>query len=164
MTASTRALAVFAAAFIGASAHAGSSLKVTLTVVLSSGPCAASVETQAVSVSCGAFASLPVLPPATAVAGAALPTLLGSSFGAYSPPYISSTPGDGTAPPLPQEIPFDPTLLQDPDQRALRQVGILPAWATGHSPMAVYSEGANLSSWRVVSNDNARHVELTISW
>ena len=187
MTTSTRALGALAALFIAASAQAGSSLNVVLTVVFSTGACGTAVVDQAVSVSCGAFASLPTLPPVSTVSGASQQTVLGGTFAPFVPPFIGGAAGasaasspngtpDGLPPTGDPARPDDPGSARVPDgdsdpelpsalpDRALRQVGVLPAWATGHSPMALYSSGANVSSWRVVSNDNAQHVELTISW
>lgn len=226
MTRSKRIVALLAAGLVGSSAQAGSSLNVVITVVWSSGPCAASVGSETVSVSCG-LASLPALPPVTGLAGAgggAQQAFIGGSFGAAAPPFVSVSSGGGsggatagiptgsspgsapgfapgsspssspgpspgsspgtspsTSPDFPDGSPADPARRDDSiaerflqelagwerkesGDRALQQVGVLPGWATGHSPMAVYSNGANLSSWRVVSNDNAQHVELTISW
>lgn len=234
MTRLKRFVALFAAGLVGSSAQAGSSLNVVLTVILSSGPCGASVGTDAVSVSCG-LAALPALPPVTSLAragGGAQQAFIGGSFGASAPPFVSiasggssggaaagiptgfspasapgfspssspssspdpssgafpgASPGSSpspspeTSPGFPDGSPADPARRDDSiaerflqelagwegsesgDQR-LRRVGVLPAWATGHNQLAVYSSGANLSSWRVVSNDNAQHVELTISW
>lgn len=202
MTWPTRIIALLVAGLLASTAQAGSSLNVVLTVVLSSGPCAASVGTEAVSVSCG-LASLPALPAVASLArtgGAAQQAFLGGSSGTSSPPFISISSGGssvgaatgvptgvspgsfpGFSPGSPDGAPADPARKDEPiaerflqevagwdsqalDDQTTRRVGTLPGWATGRNAMAVYSNGANLSSWRVVSNDNAQLVELTISW
>jgi hypothetical protein len=161
-------------------------------VVLSSGACGASVSGAAVNVSCGLVTSAPLLPPASGVAGSSQQAFVGGTLGAAPLPFMGGAYVDGGASDYggasgnggasdngsggEQRQPDTPTAQSPPqplawggepaapDAPALRQVGVLPAWATGNSPMAVYSGGANLSSWRVVSNDNAQRVELTISW
>lgn len=136
-----QAVALVAMPILVGSAQAGSaSLNLIVSVVVSSGVCGTSVTGRAVSVSCGSYASLPLLPPVGGIAPTRQQAFAGATVGSSD---------DGSA---------------ATGESRLRQVGVLPGWVTGNSPMAVYSGGANLSSWRVVSNDNAQHVELTISW
>jgi hypothetical protein len=47
---------------------------------------------------------------------------------------------------------------------AWREAGIISAFMTGGTELPVYSGGADITSWRFVSLDNAKYVELTISW
>lgn len=158
MTATRRTASVLFAVAAGAFApviHAGSSLNVVLTVTYSSGPCGAAVTRESVSVFCG---PIPLLAGGAALSGQAALTRI---FTHRTPPFLAA-PGATTGTLGPSDARSEPG---SPDtEHALRQIGVLPASVTGDTPLAVYSGGANVSSWRVVSIDNAEHVELTISW
>lgn len=45
-----------------------------------------------------------------------------------------------------------------------QRVGTIRAAGVVPEPVAVYSDGTKINSWRVVTLDNARYVELTIAW
>lgn len=167
-----RTARVFAAALAGAFAalaHAGSSLNVVVSVVYSSGPCGAAVTREAVNVFCG---PVPGLAPVSLGGGFNTQPALAGVFTNLAPPLLESSRSEGSG----LTAPFSPAITRpDPDseisgptlppvEHAFRKVGVLPASVTGDTPLAVYSGGANVSSWRVVSIDNAEHVELTISW
>lgn len=159
--AATFLLALLAGA-VAPVAHAASSLNVVVTVAYSSGPCGTAVTRDGVNVFCG---PVPVLAPIAAGAGLTTQSGLPRIF-ASAPPFLGFT---GTDVPLPS-APLGPGTTgpapeTSPESEAtFRQVDVLPAFVTGHTPLAVYSGGANVTSWRVVSTDNAEHVELTISW
>jgi hypothetical protein len=162
------ALALIAASLLAFPAHAGSSVRVVVTVVLSSGPCGASVTNAGVTVSCGSTASLPLLPPVSGLDSAGQQALLGGALGPVALPFVSGTTAERKQPDSPAALNSMQELAVDgesnsSDDSAPRQPGVSLAWAAGDRRTVVYS-GANLSSWRIVSNDNAQHVELTISW
>lgn len=160
--------AVLAGAFAGL-AHGGSSLNVVVSVVYSSGPCGAAVTRESVNVFCG---PIPLLPPVAVGAGLNSQSVPAGVFTGPTPPFLGKPRGEESGltglfgpaitRPEPDEEFSGPALPQV--EPPFRKVGVLPASATGDTPLAVYSGGANVSSWRVVSIDNAEHVELTISW
>lgn len=45
-----------------------------------------------------------------------------------------------------------------------RRVGMIAGHGVASEPLPVYSDGTKITSWRVVTLDNARYVELTIAW
>ena len=45
-----------------------------------------------------------------------------------------------------------------------QRVGMIRAQSVATEPLPVYSDGTKITSWRVVTLDNARYVELTIAW
>ena len=55
-------------------------------------------------------------------------------------------------------------LLPAPGDVAYRRVGTIPAGPVVPEPLPVYSDGTKITSWRVVTLDNSRYVELTIAW
>lgn len=168
-TRTARVLVALLAGVCGQVVHAGSVLQVVLSVTYSSGPCGAAVTEQGVNVFCG---PIPVLAPVTGGAGRNSQSLLPTGFTNAAPPFLGFSGANGALP----SGPFSPEISGvGPDEATsgpalpeveppMRRVGTLPASVTGHAPLAVYSGGANVSSWRVVSIDNAEHVELTISW
>lgn len=167
-TRTARVLVAVLAGLFAPVVQAGSSLNVVLTVTYSSGPCGAAVTRKSVNVFCGPMPELASLSGGGALdSRSALPL----AFTNPAPPFLGFTGGDGPLPALfghgikkadPDETTSSLALPEvDP---ALRRVGTIPASVTGDTPLAVYSGGANVSSWRVVSIDNAEHVELTISW
>lgn len=167
----TRILFVLTAGLFTHMAHAGSFLNVILTVTYGSGPCGAAVTRESVNVFCGPS---PVLAPVAS--GAGLPTQpVTTSLFASSAQPPTGLAGTGSATDGAPFVPFLPSnndprdnLSNGPplpvEEATFRQVGMLPASATGRGPWVVYSGGANVSSWRMVSSDNAEHIELTISW
>jgi hypothetical protein len=146
---------------------ASSSMTLVISVVSSSGACSTTVQSTAVDVSCGSAASVPLLPPVGVggglAGGGSQAALLGAAFGTSAAPFVGSfAPESG--PSDPQRDPASPVGDADPPDHGRQQVAVLPSSVTGRSPLPVFSGGANVSSWRVVSIDNAQHVELTISW
>lgn len=168
-TRAARVLSSVLAGAFAALAHAGPSLNVVVSVVYSSGPCGAAVTRDSVNVFCG---PIPVLAPVAVGAGFNIQSALAGAFASRTPPFLGSSRTEESG--LTEA--FSPAITRpDPDdefsgsalpqvESPLRKVGVLPASVTGDTPLAVYSGGANVSSWRVVSIDNAEHVELTISW
>ncbi len=55
-------------------------------------------------------------------------------------------------------------LLPDAGVVPYRRVGTIRAFDVAADPLPVYSDGTKITSWRVVTLDNARYVELTIAW
>ena len=55
-------------------------------------------------------------------------------------------------------------LLPDAGDVPYRRVGMI--WSEGvvAQPLPIYSDGTKVTSWRVVTLDNGRYVELTIAW
>lgn len=162
MTRFIGALALIACSLATPAQAATATLNLVISVVVSSGPCGASVAQDAVNVSCGAYAPLPALPPVMGLGSASPSAILAGAFGIGALPFAGGTSVEET-----QSQATDaqaPSGQAVPGDRPAREVAVLPTWATGNNPMALYSTGANLSSWRVVSNDNVQHVELTISW
>lgn len=45
-----------------------------------------------------------------------------------------------------------------------QRVGTIEGLGVVAQPLPVYSDGTKIASWRVVTFDNARYVELTIAW
>lgn len=168
-TRATRVLSAVLAGAFAAVAHASPSLNVVVTVVYSSGPCGAAVTRESVNVFCG---PIPVLAPVAVGGGFNSQSALPGVFTSRTPPFMGSSRNDGSGLPAP----FSPAITRPGPgdefsgpalphaENPFRKVGVLPASVTGDTPLAVYSGGANVSSWRVVSIDNAEHVELTISW
>ena len=73
---------------------------------------------------------------------------------------VACTPAGGPLLPLAGEVPY---------RRAasVPTAGLLDAASVADGatePLAVYSEGTKIASWRVVQLDNARYLELTIAW
>lgn len=168
VTGATRLLLALVAGLFAHVANAGSALNVVLSVEYGSGPCGAAVTRQTVSVYCG---PAPVLPPVAVGAGLNQQVVPGRSFTNSAPPFLGFSSANASA----TAAPLVPSLLDRQEDRsenlpwpagdpAFRQVGVLPADLTGHTALALYSGGPNVSGWRMVSNDNAEHVELTISW
>lgn len=163
-----RVLVAVLAATLAQTVHAGSTINVVVTVAYGSGPCGTAVTRQSVSVFCG---PMPVLAAVGGGGGLDGQTSLRGAFGILAPAFVGFTGADvGGAP-----TPFTPARNPSPDEAGwgpvlpeiepgFQRVGVLPASVTGHTALAVYSGGPNVSSWRMVSNDNVEHVELTISW
>jgi hypothetical protein len=57
-------------------------------------------------------------------------------------------------------------LLPDAGQVPYQRAGTAQAPGVGvaKEPLALYSDGTKITSWRVVQLDNARYLELTIAW
>ena len=55
-------------------------------------------------------------------------------------------------------------LLPDAGAVPYQRVGTIRAPGVALQPLPVYSDGTKITSWRVVTLDNARYVELTIAW
>lgn len=55
-------------------------------------------------------------------------------------------------------------LLPGPGAVPYQRVGMIADHAVASEPLPVYSDGTKITSWRVVTLDNARYVELTIAW
>jgi hypothetical protein len=55
-------------------------------------------------------------------------------------------------------------LLPDAGAVPYQRVGTIQATGVALQPLPVYSDGTKITSWRVVTLDNARYVELTIAW
>lgn len=55
-------------------------------------------------------------------------------------------------------------LLPEPGSVPYRRVGTIRVEGVVAEPLPVYSDGTKITSWRVVTLDNARYVELTIAW
>lgn len=55
-------------------------------------------------------------------------------------------------------------LLPDAGVVPYRRVGTIQVLDVAPEPLALYSDGTKITSWRVVTLDNARYVELTIAW
>jgi hypothetical protein len=55
-------------------------------------------------------------------------------------------------------------LLPPPGDVAFQRVGTIPLNGVVQEPLPLYSDGTKITSWRVVTLDNARYVELTIAW
>ena len=72
----------------------------------------------------------------------------------------ASKPGQ---PSTPSTEPGGP-LLPDAGQVPYQRVGTIDAAGVAPQPLPVYSDGTKITSWRVVTLDNARYVELTIAW
>jgi hypothetical protein len=55
-------------------------------------------------------------------------------------------------------------LLPDPGAVPYQRVGTIAMGPIAEDLLPVYSDGTKITSWRVVTLDNARYVELTIAW
>lgn len=55
-------------------------------------------------------------------------------------------------------------LVPQPGDVAFQRVGTIPVNDVVQEPLPLYSDGTKITSWRVVTLDNARYVELTIAW
>jgi len=55
-------------------------------------------------------------------------------------------------------------LLPDAGEVPYRRVGMIWADGVATEPLPFYSDGTGITSWRVVTLDNGRYVELTIAW
>ncbi|RYF15886.1 MAG: hypothetical protein EOO30_12980 [Comamonadaceae bacterium] len=55
-------------------------------------------------------------------------------------------------------------LLPDAGAVPYQRVGTIRETGVAPQPLPVYSDGTKITSWRVVTLDNARYVELTIAW
>lgn len=55
-------------------------------------------------------------------------------------------------------------LLPDAGAVPYERVGTIHAMGVAPQPLPLYSDGTKITSWRVVTLDNARYVELTIAW
>ena len=63
------------------------------------------------------------------------------------------------------QLPFPKgPLLPEAGAVPYRRVGLIRAHGVVAEPLPVYSDGTSIASWRVVTLDNARYVELTIAW
>lgn len=72
----------------------------------------------------------------------------------------AAQPGRPGSPPV---VPGGP-LLPDAGQVPYQRVGTIDAGGVATQPLPLYSDGTKITSWRVVTLDNARYVELTIAW
>lgn len=66
-------------------------------------------------------------------------------------------------PKAPASLPGGP-LLPDAGAVPYQRVGTIQAAGVALQPLPLYSDGTKITSWRVVTLDNARYVELTIAW
>ncbi len=55
-------------------------------------------------------------------------------------------------------------LLPEPGAVPYQRVGTIAVPDVVAEPLPLYSDGTKVTSWRVVTLDNARYVELTIMW
>jgi hypothetical protein len=55
-------------------------------------------------------------------------------------------------------------LLPEAGAVPYQRVGTISARGVVAEPLLVYSDGTKITSWRVVTLDNAHYVELTIAW
>lgn len=55
-------------------------------------------------------------------------------------------------------------LLPEVGSVPYHRVGTIDTRGVVSEPLAVYSDGTKITSWRVVTLDNAHYVELTIAW
>ena len=55
-------------------------------------------------------------------------------------------------------------LVPQPGDVAFQRVGTIPVDGVAQEPLPLYSDGTKITSWRMVTLDNARYVELTIAW
>ena len=78
--------------------------------------------------------------------------------GTVRPPVDAHVP-DPVAPPQ-----AGGPLLPDAGAVPYQRVGTIRAEGVALQPLPVYSDGTKITSWRVVTLDNARYVELTIAW
>lgn len=54
--------------------------------------------------------------------------------------------------------------LPDAGDVTFRRVGTIPSGPVVPEPLPLYTDGTKITSWRVVTLDNRRYVELTIAW
>ena len=55
-------------------------------------------------------------------------------------------------------------LVPQPGEVGFQRVGTIALEGVAQEPLPLYSDGTKITSWRVVTLDNARYVELTIAW
>lgn len=64
---------------------------------------------------------------------------------------VSCGPSGGPLVPQPGSVPY-------------QRVGTIQAPGVVPQPLALYSDGVKISSWRIVRLDNAEYLELTVAW
>lgn len=107
----------------------------------------------------GLGGQLPPVPPPIATPGPALPGGTGRPIPFPASPQDPSSPSQT---PIAQPLQSIPEVLAGfGPSRDLRYVGIVGLVGRGFS---LFSASAEITSWRVVSLDNGKYVELTIAW
>ncbi|MDB5900698.1 MAG: hypothetical protein JWP22_3869 [Ramlibacter sp.] len=104
--------------------------------------------------------SMPVLPPVQAgqfTANVTVSVKLASSSGVCgvrtNSPAVGVSCGTGAH-----------RLIAAPGTSYFQRVGAIPAFGVAVEPLPVYSDGAKITSWRIVQLDNKDYVELTVAW